>query len=65
VKLARLRRPKAAYYPSYVDYKPKTNAAILWNMGHTKGRSHAGGIRQGKETKSMNVFDVLTVQERI
>jgi hypothetical protein len=30
-------------------------------MGHTKWRPHMGGIGQGKETKNMNVVDVLTV----
>jgi hypothetical protein len=35
VKLARLRRPKIACSPSYVDYRPKTNAVILLDMGHT------------------------------
>jgi hypothetical protein len=40
-----------------------TNAAILWDAGHTKGRSHMGGIEQGKETKNLNVVDVLSVQE--
>jgi hypothetical protein len=35
VKLARLRRPKIACSPSYVDYKSKTNAVILLDMGHT------------------------------
>jgi hypothetical protein len=35
VKLARLRKPKIAYSPFYVDYKPKTNAVILLDMGHT------------------------------
>jgi hypothetical protein len=28
---------------SYVDYRPTTNAAILWYMGHTKGRPCMGG----------------------
>jgi hypothetical protein len=34
-KLARLRRPKIACSPLYVDYRPKTNAVILLDMGHT------------------------------
>jgi hypothetical protein len=34
-KLARLRRPKIIHSPSYVDYRPKTNAAILLDMTHT------------------------------
>jgi hypothetical protein len=47
----------------YVDYRPKTNAIILWDIGHTKERPCIGGIGQGKETKNLNVIDVLTVQE--
>jgi hypothetical protein len=35
VKLGRLRRPKITYPPTYVDYRPKTNAVILLDMGHT------------------------------
>jgi hypothetical protein len=46
VKLARLRRPKVACSPSYADYRPKTNAVKLLDMGHM----HTGGIRKGKET---------------
>jgi hypothetical protein len=61
VKLARLRRPKATCSPSYADNKPKTNAVILWDMGHTKGRLCKEGIGQGKETKNLNEVDVLTV----
>jgi hypothetical protein len=63
MKLSRLRRPKAACSPSYVDFRPKTNVAILWNMDHTKGRLCKGGIGQGKETKNLNVVDVFTVWE--
>jgi hypothetical protein len=43
--LARLTRPKAACSPSYVDCRTKTNAAILWDTGHTKGRLCKGRIR--------------------
>jgi hypothetical protein len=35
MKLARLRRPKIACSPSYVDYRHKTHAVILLDMGHT------------------------------
>jgi hypothetical protein len=52
VKLIRLRRPKTTYSLSYVNYKPKTNAAILWDAGHTKRKLPTGGIGQGKEIKS-------------
>jgi hypothetical protein len=63
MKLARLRKPNAACSPSYAGCRPKTNAAVLWDMGHTKGRLCKGGIGQGKETKNLNEVDVLTVQE--
>jgi hypothetical protein len=61
VKLVSLKRPKAACFPSYADYKAKTNAAILCNMTHTKERSLTGRKRQGKEIKNIDVVDVLTV----
>jgi hypothetical protein len=60
--LVRLRRPKAACSPYYADYRPKTNAEILWHTGHIKG-PRIGGTGQGKKTKNLNVVDVLIVQE--
>jgi hypothetical protein len=63
VKLARLRSPKAACSPSYADYRPKTNSSILWDMGHTEEMLWKEGIGQGKETKSLDEVDVLSVQE--
>jgi hypothetical protein len=39
--LARLRRPKIACSPSFVDYRPKINAVILLDMGHTLRGEHA------------------------
>jgi hypothetical protein len=44
------------------DYKPKTNSVILLDMGHTL-KGCMGGIRKGKETRNLNVVDVLTVEE--
>jgi hypothetical protein len=38
---ARPRRPKIACSPSYVDYRPKTNAVILLDMVHTLRGEHA------------------------
>jgi hypothetical protein len=35
VKLARLRRPKIICSSSFVNYRPKTTAVILLDMGHT------------------------------
>jgi hypothetical protein len=52
----RLRKPKATCSPSYSDYKPKINAAILLDTGYTKVSPHMGGIGQEKETKNLNVF---------
>jgi hypothetical protein len=50
MKLARLRRPKIACSPSHTDYRPKTKAAILFDMGHTLGEEHAQE-EYGKGTK--------------
>jgi hypothetical protein len=40
MKLARCRRPKLACFPSYIDYRPKTNAVILLDRGHTLRGEH-------------------------
>jgi hypothetical protein len=34
-KVSQFRRPKMACSPSYADYRPKTNAVILLDLGHT------------------------------
>jgi hypothetical protein len=53
VKLAKLRRPKITCSPSYADYRPKTNAVILLDMGHMlRGRRHTGGIGKGRKPKT-------------
>jgi hypothetical protein len=39
-KLARLRRPKIICSSSYADFRPKTNAVILLDMGHTLRGEH-------------------------
>jgi hypothetical protein len=41
MKLVRLRRPKIACSPSYVGHRPKTNAVILLDMGHTLRGDHS------------------------
>jgi hypothetical protein len=61
VKLVRLRRPKVTCSQSYGDYRLKTNAEIVLDMGHTKRRPSTGRIGKRKETKNLNVVDVLTV----
>jgi hypothetical protein len=59
----KVKRPKATYFVLYGEYRPKTNAAISWDAGHTKGRLCTGWIGQEKETKNLNVVDVFNVQE--
>jgi hypothetical protein len=61
VTLVSLRRPKIACSPSYMDQRPKTNTAILWDMGHPKGRPQTRGMEQGNN--NLNVVDFLTVLE--
>jgi hypothetical protein len=31
------QKAKRTCFPSNEDYRPKTNAAMLWSMGYTKG----------------------------
>jgi hypothetical protein len=53
VNLVRLKKPQITYSPLFADYRPKTNALILLDMGHTlRGRTHTGRIGKGKETKT-------------
>jgi hypothetical protein len=40
VTLARLRKPKIVCPPSYVDFRSKTNSAILLDMGHLLRGGH-------------------------
>jgi hypothetical protein len=49
-KLARLRRPKISWSPSYEDYRPKTNAVILLGMGCTlRGKCTQEEHRKGRK----------------
>jgi hypothetical protein len=58
----KLRRPKITCSSSYADYRPKTNAAILLDMGHTlRGHCAREGVGKWKETKNLIVVDMLTV----
>jgi hypothetical protein len=61
MKLVGLRRPKIMCSPSCVDYRCKTNAIILLDMGHPLKGDLYGRDRERKETKNLNVVDVLTV----
>jgi hypothetical protein len=45
----RLRRPKITCSPSYVDYRPKTKAVILLDMGHTLKENAQGMNRERAE----------------
>jgi hypothetical protein len=42
VKLARFRKPKAACFLSYVEYRPNTKTNDIMETGHAKGRSVTG-----------------------
>jgi hypothetical protein len=47
----RLRITKVTCSPSYVDYRPKTNAIVSLDMGHILRGEHAlRGIGKGRET---------------
>jgi hypothetical protein len=53
VKLARFRRPKIICSPSYVDFRPKTNAVILLEIGHTlRGKPARGEYGKGRKHKT-------------
>jgi hypothetical protein len=43
---------KIVYSPSYVDFKSQTNAAMLLDLGHIKGRAHTGGMGIGGKPKT-------------
>jgi hypothetical protein len=49
-EVSQLRRPKITCSPSYVDYRPKTNAVILLDIGHTL-RGECTQEEEGKERK--------------
>jgi hypothetical protein len=53
-EVSQAQKAKNHMLSSYTDYRPKTNAAISWDIGHTKGRTHTGGIGKGKENKNLN-----------
>jgi hypothetical protein len=50
-EVGQVRRPKIACPPSYVDYRPRRNAAILLDMDHTKGRLCTRGISKARKLK--------------
>jgi hypothetical protein len=58
----RLRRPKIACFPSYVDYRSKNKCSnIIGHGSHTKRRMCMEG--KCKETENLNVVDMLIVQK--
>jgi hypothetical protein len=40
VRLARFRRPKIIYSPSYVDFRSRVKAVMLLDLGHTSRGEH-------------------------
>jgi hypothetical protein len=50
VKLAGLRKPKIICSSPYADYRPKTNAIKLLDMGHTLRGKLKEGTGKGRET---------------
>jgi hypothetical protein len=54
------QKAKSTCSPLYVDYRPKTNAVTLLDMGHTLRGKHTCK-KQGKErVPNLNVADMLT-----
>jgi hypothetical protein len=49
-KVSQVRRPKITCSPSYVDYRPTTNAVMLLDRGHINRRMGMEGIEKGRET---------------
>jgi hypothetical protein len=62
-QVQKAKKPHVLPYMKIIDLNIAAFSTILWDIGLTKGRSRTGGIRQGIETKYLNVIDVLTVQE--
>jgi hypothetical protein len=43
-EVSQVQKAKSCMFSLISDYRPKTNAAILWDTGHTKRRLCKGGI---------------------
>jgi hypothetical protein len=53
MRLARLRRPKIVYSPSYVDIRSRAQGSNAVGLGsHAKGRAHLGGMGTGRKPKT-------------
>jgi hypothetical protein len=59
-EVSQAQKAKNHIFSRYEDYRPKTNAVILLEVSHTKARLCTGGTGKGKETKNLNVIDMLT-----
>jgi hypothetical protein len=49
-KVSQAQKAKITCSPSYADYRPRTNAVILLDMGHTLWGEHAQEVKR-KERK--------------
>jgi hypothetical protein len=57
VKSSKLRRSKAACIPSYAEYRPNTNAAILWNMVTLREVIHGRDrVKEGNKELEYGIF---------
>jgi hypothetical protein len=45
-------KPKIICSPSYMDFRSRINAVILFDMGHMLGETHTGGIGKGRKPKT-------------
>jgi hypothetical protein len=59
---SRLRRPKATFSFSNVEYRPNTNAAIWGNTGHTKW---GGGHTWMGQEINLNSVEQYTLSRRM
>jgi hypothetical protein len=59
VKLARLRRPKAACSPSYAACRPHTMQQCYEALVPVREVMHG----RGRETKNLSLVDILSIQE--
>jgi hypothetical protein len=51
-EVSQAQKAKATCSLSYVEYKPKTNAVILWDTGYTMGKSCMGGKGKGRKLRT-------------
>jgi hypothetical protein len=55
-EVSQAQKAKIVCSPSYADFRSKTNAVILLDMGHTlrgpMGHTHTGGTVKGRKPKT-------------